>query len=61
MKPDETVELKKLLEEIPGHNEQVFELDHWDPFEARPTIKEIEKIIKLKPIEPDISAIGPNP
>ncbi len=56
MKPDEGDELQILLAEIPGHNEQVFELDYWDPSEARPTPDEILNTTtpKLKRIEPSI-------
>jgi len=59
MRPDETVELKKFLEEIPGHNEQVFELDHWDPQKARPTPEEILKTTNLKVIHIDDTVITP--
>ncbi len=41
MKPSDFDSLIALLAEIPGHNEQVFELDSPDPAIARPTPDEI--------------------
>ena len=56
MKPDEFDALKALLDEIPGHNEQIFDLDHWDPVISRPTPDEVLNMTtpKLKRIEPSI-------
>ncbi len=61
MKPEEVIELKKLLEEIPGDTEQVFELSHWDPLIAKPTNEEILNMTtpRLKRISLDTSVIGP--
>ncbi len=41
MMPDQFVTLESLLALIPGHNEQIFELDSFDPAIAKPTIDEI--------------------
>lgn len=53
MKPGELIQLKHLLESIPGHNEQVFELSDSDPKIARPTPDEILQMTtpKLKVVE----------
>ncbi len=63
MIPEESNELKILLKEIPGDTEQIFELNHWDPHEARPTPDEILKMTtpKLKRIESELSSIEPRP